>query len=73
MIMSPSTCSQALAEWISLHAVIFMLSRVESTSDINRGPEPYQSEEEIHFELRNCIYTIEAGFLAHILIENQKL
>ena len=37
--MSPSTCSQAL----SLHAVIFMLRKAESTSDVNRGSEPCQS------------------------------
>ena len=46
MTMSPSTCSQALAERISLHAVIFMLRKVESTtstSDVNRGPEPCQN------------------------------
>ena len=33
-------------EWqawmVSLHAVIFMLRKVESTSDVNRGPEPCQ-------------------------------
>ena len=28
---------------ISLHAVIFMLRKVESTSDVNHGPEPCQS------------------------------
>ena len=37
--MSPSTGP----EGISLHAVIFMLRKVEYTSDINRGPEPCQS------------------------------
>ena len=39
MTMSPSTGP----EGISLHAVIFMLRKVESTSDVNRGPEPCQS------------------------------
>ena len=29
-------------ERISLHGVIFMLRKVESTSDVNRGPEPCQ-------------------------------
>ena len=28
---------------MSLHAVIFILRQVESTSDVNPGPEPYQS------------------------------
>ena len=39
MTMSPTTGP----EGISLHAVIFMLRKVESTSDVNRGPEPCQS------------------------------
>ena len=38
--MSPST----EPEGISLHAIIFMLRKVESTSDVNRGPEPCQSD-----------------------------
>ena len=39
MTMSPTTGP----EGISLHAVFFMLRKVESTSDVNRGPEPCQS------------------------------
>ena len=31
-------------EGINLHAVVFMLRKVKSTSDVNRGPEPYQLE-----------------------------
>ena len=33
---------QILIKGISLHAVIFMLRKVEPTSDVNRGPEPCQ-------------------------------
>ena len=39
MTMSPTTGP----EGISLHAVFFMLRKVESTSDVNHGPEPCQS------------------------------
>ena len=52
-IMSPrlSTCSQALHEGINLHAVAFMLRKVESASDVNRGSEPCQSGTALTFPI----------------------
>ena len=51
--MSPSTGP----EGISLHAVIFiMLRKVESTSDVNRGPEPCQSVTALTFPVLCLAY-----------------
>ena len=38
-------------ERISLHGVIFVLRKVESTSDVNRGPEPCQSGTALTFPI----------------------
>ena len=59
MTMSPSTCSQALRGYISLHAVIFMLRKVESTSDANRGPEPCQSGTALNSPFQFALPTLE--------------
>ena len=53
MTMSPSTGP----EGISLHAVMFMLRKVESTSDVNRGPEPCQSGTALTFPVLCLAYT----------------
>ena len=51
--MSPSTGP----EGISLHAVIFMLRKVESTSDVNHGSEPCQSGTALTFPVLCLTYT----------------
>ena len=42
---------------ISVHAVIFMLRKVESISDVNRGPEPCQSGTALTFPVLCLAYT----------------
>ena len=53
MTRSPSTGP----EGISLHAVIFMLRKVESTSDVNRGSESCQSGTALTFPVLCLAYT----------------
>ena len=57
MAMSPSTCSHGGPEGISLHAVIFILRKVESISDVNHGPEPCQRGTTLTFPVLCLAYT----------------
>ena len=57
MTMSPSTGP----EGISLHAVIFMLRKVESTSDVNRGLEPCQSGTALTFAYTRVVSQIDGA------------
>ena len=43
------TAMTIMTEGISLHAVTFMVKEVESTNDVNRGLEPYQSSTALTF------------------------
>ena len=40
-----------------MQAVIFMIRKVESTSDVNRGPEPCQSGTALTFQVLGLAYT----------------